>query len=39
MIASILPSHVAGVVDVFSALSPEEQVALGGLLRRLGKGG
>ena len=38
MIKSILPSHVAGVVDVFSVLSPEEQVALGGLLRRLGKG-
>ncbi len=38
MIKSILPSHVAGVVDVFSVLSPEEQVELGGLLRRLGKG-
>jgi len=37
-IESILPSHVAGVVDVFSVLSPEEQKQLGGLLRRLGKG-
>ena len=37
-IESILPSHVAGVVDVFSVLSREEQETLGGLLRRLGKG-
>ena len=37
-IASILPSHVAGVVDAFSVLSPHEQTELGGLLRQLGKG-
>lgn len=37
-IESILPSHVAGVVDAFSVLSPDEQLKLGGLLRRLGKG-
>lgn len=36
-IESILPSHVAGVVDAFSVLSPDEQLELGGLLRRLGK--
>ncbi|MFZ1756470.1 MAG: MarR family transcriptional regulator [Caldilineaceae bacterium] len=38
MIESILPSHVTGVVDVFSVLSPDEQQTLGGLLRQLGKG-
>ena len=37
MLASILPGHVDGVVSAFSVLSEEEQVALGGLLRRLGK--
>jgi MarR family 2-MHQ and catechol resistance regulon transcriptional repressor len=37
-IGSILPSHVVGVVDVFSVLSPDEQKLLGDLLRRLGKG-
>lgn len=38
LIASILPAHVAGVVDAFSVLDPEEQQALGGMLRRLGTG-
>lgn len=37
-IGSILPSHVVGVVDVFSVLGPNEQKLLGDLLRRLGKG-
>ena len=38
MTASILPSHVVRVLDVFSVLNCEEQETLGGLLRRLGKG-
>lgn len=38
LIGSILPSHVAGIVTVFSVLNAEEQAALGGMLRRLGTG-
>lgn len=38
LIESILPSHVAGVVEAFSVLSAEEQQTLGATLRRLGKG-
>jgi len=38
LVESILPGHVAGVVEVFSVLSAEEQRQLGEMLRRLGKG-
>jgi len=38
LVTAILPGHVEGVVAAFAVLSGEEQAALGGLLRRLGKG-
>ena len=38
LVAAILPGHVDGVVAAFAVLSEEEQTALGGLLRRLGRG-
>lgn len=37
-IAAALPDHVAEVVSAMSELSEEEQVALGDLLRKLGRG-
>lgn len=36
LIKSILPRHVAGVVDTFSALEPDEIDQLGCLLKKLG---
>ncbi len=36
LIAAIMPAHVAGVVDAFAALSPDEQVTLAALCRKLG---
>lgn len=36
-VAGVLPPHVAGVVEVFSALSPQEQETLGALCRKLGR--
>jgi MarR family 2-MHQ and catechol resistance regulon transcriptional repressor len=36
LIAAIWPQHVAGVVDTFAALSPEEQGQLAALCRKLG---
>ena len=36
LIAAIMPAHVAGVVDAFTALSPDELTTLAGLCRRLG---
>lgn len=38
LIASLLPEHVAGVVEAFAVLSPEEQVTLARLCRKLGLG-
>ena len=35
-IAAILPDHVAGIVAALSALSPEEQMTLAALCRKLG---
>jgi MarR family 2-MHQ and catechol resistance regulon transcriptional repressor len=37
LIAEILPAHVAGVVEAFGILSPDEQTALAGLCRKLGR--
>jgi len=37
-IESVLPSHVAALVAIFSALSPAEQETLGELCKKLGKG-
>ena len=36
LIAAIMPAHVAGVVDAFAALSPDELTTLAGLCRKLG---
>ncbi len=36
LIAGLMPAHVTGVVDAFSALPAEEQDALAALCRRLG---
>ena len=36
LVEKVLPPHVAGVVDVFGVLSPEEQDHLSALCRRLG---
>lgn len=36
LIESILPGHVAGIVDAFGALTEEEQFLLGELCRKLG---
>ncbi len=36
LIAAIMPAHVAGVVDAFVTLSPDEQTTLAGLCRKLG---
>ena len=36
LIVSVLPVHVAAIADVMSALSPDEQLALGQLCRKLG---
>ena len=36
LVEEVLPSHVAGVVDVFAVLSPLEQNQLAALCRRLG---
>jgi MarR family 2-MHQ and catechol resistance regulon transcriptional repressor len=36
-VAALLPGHVAGVVSAFAALTPDEQAALGGLCRKLGR--
>jgi MarR family transcriptional regulator, 2-MHQ and catechol-resistance regulon repressor len=37
LIERIFPPHVAGVIETFSVLTPEEQIQLGELLRKLGK--
>jgi MarR family 2-MHQ and catechol resistance regulon transcriptional repressor len=37
LIEEIMPQHVAGVVETFSLLTPEEQDQLGDLCRRLGR--
>ena len=37
-IEAVLPVHVAAIVAEISVLSPEEQVALGVLLRKVGRG-
>jgi len=37
LIEEIMPSHVAGVVQTFSVLTPKEQQQLGTLCRRLGR--
>lgn len=37
LISRIFPPHVTGVLETFAALSPQEQSALGDLLRRLGR--
>ncbi len=37
LIASVLPAHVAAIAEIMSALSPDEQLALGQLCRKLGK--
>jgi len=39
MIESVLPQHVAAIKSQFEILSPEEQIQLGNLLRKLGKHG
>lgn len=36
LVAGILPDHVAGVVNAFAALSPDDQSTLGALCRKLG---
>lgn len=36
LVAQILPAHVRGIVDDMSALTPEEQVTLAALCRKLG---
>lgn len=38
LIAGLMPGHVAGVVAAFTVLSPEEQMTLAALCRRLGLG-
>jgi len=38
-IESVLPQHVAAIKSQFEILSPEEQIQLGNLLRKLGKHG
>jgi len=38
LIASIFPSHVQGIVEIMSVLSPEEQQILAQLSRKLGLG-
>ena len=37
LIDMILPGHIAGVVDAFNVLNPEEQQVLNTLCRKLGK--
>jgi MarR family 2-MHQ and catechol resistance regulon transcriptional repressor len=37
LVRNILPRHVEGVVKTFAALSPEEQLQLGDLCRRVGR--
>lgn len=37
LIAEILPEHVAGVVAAFGVLSPEEQLTLAAICRKLGR--
>jgi MarR family 2-MHQ and catechol resistance regulon transcriptional repressor len=37
LIERIFPPHVAGVVETFAVLTPEEQETLGDLLRKVGK--
>ncbi len=37
-IETVLPNHVAVIVQEMSVLTPEEQSTLGGLLKKLGKG-
>jgi MarR family 2-MHQ and catechol resistance regulon transcriptional repressor len=37
-IAAVLPVHVAALVEEFSILSPKEQLLLGELCKKLGKG-
>ena len=36
LVTKIMPQHVEGVVDTFDVISPEEQLQLGELCRRLG---
>jgi len=38
-IESVLPQHVAAIKSQFEILSPEEQIQLGKLLRKLGRNG
>ena len=38
LIAGLMPGHVAGVVAAFTVLSPEDQMTLAALCRRLGLG-
>lgn len=37
LVADLLPTHVAGVVDAFAVLTPEEQHQLADLCRKLGR--
>ncbi len=37
LIESVFPQHVAAIQEQFAVLSPEEQIELGNLLRKLGK--
>lgn len=36
-VSIVFPKHAAEVTDLFSVLSPDEQITLGNLLRKLGK--
>lgn len=38
LIADIFPRHLAAIVEEMGVLSAEEQITLGGLLRKLGRG-
>ena len=37
LVAGLLPAHVAGVVDTFAVLTPQEQTQLADLCRKLGR--